>query len=320
MSARDASMRESERPQELAFELFRMMVRIREFEAFCIDLRARNEIVGNTYPSLGQEATGAVAFALEPADVVFPSYRSRPAFFGRGVTAEDHFRELARCDSLTDGREVFHHVAWPKKGVMPSSSMIGAWLPMAAGYAMAQKLEREDAITACYMGDGSVGAGDFHEALNIVGLWKLPFLLVCENNGYQVSQPWNKVRVRREIKAYAEPHGFECFEVDGNDALAVYEAVRQARGQVLQGHPVLLDCITYRMGSYSSHFPEPRTGIEAEKAEWAKRDPIQLCRAKCLAAGMTAESLNRAVDDEKKAITDAWQRIKGQDPLRRLTP
>ncbi len=297
----------------LALQLYRLMVQVRLFEEFCISLRARNEVVGNTYPSLGQEATGAVALALEKSDALFPSYRSRPAFFGRGVTAEDHFTEmLASPHSKLHGHEVFHHVSWPAKGVMPGSSMIGGWLPMAAGYALTQKMEAGGGITCCHMGDGTFGAGDLHETANLAGVWKLPFMLVCENNGYQVSQHWSKMRVQREMRAYFEPHGFACLEADGNDALALFDAARKARAIAAGGTPVLLDCFTYRMGGYSSHFSEPRKGIEQEKAEWAAKDPIARTRAACMALGSSEKALDGAVEEERAAIAAAWERAKAQ--------
>ena len=292
-------------------EFYRMMLRVRLFEAFCIDLRKKNEVIGNTYPSLGQEATGVAALALEPQDVVFPSYRSRPIVFGKGITAEDHFIELVGGrDSLLEGREVFHHCSWPKKGLMPASSMIGGWAPMAAGYALAQQLDGEPGITMLCFGDGSFGAGDLHETLNLIGVWKLPVLLICENNGYQVSAPWNAMRVQRGMTPYVEPHGFECHEVDGNDADAVYEAALAARRTVASGKPVLLDCFTYRMGGYSSHFAEPRTGHEAEKAEWEKRDPIALARKRCLEGGMSAAALDAIAADEAAALPASWERVR----------
>ena len=292
-------------------EFYRMMLRVRLFEAFCIDLRKKNEVIGNTYHSLGQEAIGVAALALAPQDVVFPSYRSRPIVFGKGITAEDHFIELVGGrDSLLEGREVFHHCSWPKKGLMPASSMIGGWAPMAAGYALAQQLDGEPGITMLCFGDGSFGAGDLHETLNLIGVWKLPVLLICENNGYQVSAPWSAMRVQRGMTPYVEPHGFECHEVDGNDADAVYEAALAARRTVASGKPVLLDCFTYRMGGYSSHFAEPRTGHEAEKAEWEKRDPIALARKRCIDGGMSAAALDAIAADEAAALPESWERVR----------
>lgn len=178
---------------------------------------------------------------------------------------------------------------------------------MAAGYALAQQLDGDGGITVLCIGDGAFGAGDLHEALNMIGVYKLPVLLICENNGYQVSEPWSAMRVRRGLSRYVEPHGFECFEIDGNDPFAVYEATREARPRVAAGTPVLLDCYTYRMGGYSSHFGEPRRGNEAEMAEWKKRDPIERARRQCVAAGIAELALDAMAQDERAAIEAAWQ-------------
>ncbi|VCU71817.1 Pyruvate dehydrogenase E1 component subunit alpha [Pigmentiphaga humi] len=292
----------------LMIRLYRLMVRTREFETLCIGLKAAGRIVTNTYPSLGQEAIGAAAAALGPDDVVFPSYRSRPAFFGKGITAREHFRELAGAsDSLLSGREVFHHVSWPARGVMPASSMIGAWLPMAAGYALAQRMDGDAGVTACFMGDGTFGAGDFHEAMNLVGLWRLPFVMICENNGYQVSQPWSSMRRHRGMAPYFSNYGFECLDVDGNDALAVYQAAAHARARALAGEPVLLDCFTYRMGSYSTHFAEPREDIGDELASWAAKDPIARLRRHCVALGLAESELDAVAEQEASDIHAAWE-------------
>ncbi|MCW5772111.1 MAG: hypothetical protein KIT16_10785, partial [Rhodospirillaceae bacterium] len=165
-------------------EFYRIMLRTRLFEEFCMRVRREGKVLGNTYPCLGQEALGVAALALAPGDAVFPSYRSRAIVFGKGATVEQHLRELIGApDSEQGGREVFHHAAFPRIGVMPSSSMIGGWAPTAAGYALTQQLERSGNVTVCVIGDGSLGAGDLHEALNIVGVWKLPFVLMVENNG-----------------------------------------------------------------------------------------------------------------------------------------
>jgi TPP-dependent pyruvate/acetoin dehydrogenase alpha subunit len=297
--------------EDRAVEFYRMMLRVRLFEAFCMDVRKKGETLGNTYPSLGQEAIGVAGLALEAHDVVFPSYRSRPIFFGKGVTVEEHMRELlGGPESLLGGREVFHHCSWPDKGVMPSSSMIGAWAPMAAGYALAQQMDGDGGITLLCIGDGSFGAGDLHESLNMIGVYKLPVLLICENNGYQVSEPWSAMRVQRGLGPYVEPHGFECYEIDGNDPFAVYEATLAARPKVAAGKPVLLDCYTYRMGGYSSHFGEPRRGHEAEMAEWQKRDPIERARAQCLAGGLAELALDAMAEEERAAIESAWQTVR----------
>ncbi|MSQ72557.1 MAG: hypothetical protein EXR27_14890, partial [Betaproteobacteria bacterium] len=157
---------------------------------------------------------------------------------------------------------------------------------------------------------GGSGAGDLHESLNMIGVGKLPVLLICENNGYQVSESWRTMRVQRGLSQYVAPHGFECAEIDGNDPFAVFDATLAARPRVAAGTPMLLDCFTYRMGGYSSHFGEPRRGNEAEMAEWKKRDPIERARTRCLAAGIAEAALAAMAEDERAAMDTAWQTVR----------
>jgi TPP-dependent pyruvate/acetoin dehydrogenase alpha subunit len=295
-------------PDPVAF--FRVMVRTRLFEEQCMRLRAEGRVLGNTYPCFGQEALGIAGLALARADAVFPSYRSRAVVFGKGATLDDHFAALVGApDSPQAGHEVFHHAAFLDAGVMPASSMIGAWAPMAAGYALTQQLGGANAVTLCVIGDGSLGAGDLHEALNMAGVWKLPFILMVENNGYQVSASWQAVRAQRSLEPYVAPYGFVTRPVDGNNPFDVYHSTAWARAEALAGRPAMLDCTTYRMGGYSSHFGEPRTGIEDELATWRARDPIAFMESWLGEnAGLTAAALRAIRDEESRAIEAAWRR------------
>ena len=295
----------------LALEFYRVMVRTRLFERFCMRLRAAAEVLGNTYPSLGQEALGAAGLALAADDVVFPSYRSRPICFGKGVSVMAHLRELVGAGgAVLGGREVFHHAMFLEHGIMPGSSMIGGWVPTAAGHALALKLDRSDAVTVCCVGDGVLGAGDLHEALNMVGVWKLPFVLLVENNGYQVASSWDMVRTRRALAPYVEPYGFLTRPVDGNDAFDVYQSMVWARRTALAGTPAMLDCHTFRMGDYASHFAVARRSIEADLAAWGRRDPIDLI-ARWLAenSGIVARELEEVSEAEQAAIEDAYAAV-----------
>jgi acetoin:2,6-dichlorophenolindophenol oxidoreductase subunit alpha len=289
---------------------YRLMVRTRRFEAYCMALRADGRVLGNTYPCLGQEALGIAGQALTRADAVFPHYRSRAIAFGKGATVDDHFAALVGGPaSPNEGHEVFHHAAFIEAGVMPASSMIGAWAPMAAGYALTQQLSGASAVTVCVIGDGSLGAGDLHEALNMVGVWKLPFILMVENNGYQVSASWEKIRAQRSLEPYVAPYGFVTRPVDGNNPFDVYYSMSWARVEALAGRPAMLDCATYRMGGYSSHFGEPRIGIEDELAAWRARDPIAYMENWLTDnGGLAAAALQAIQDEEARAIEAAWQR------------
>jgi TPP-dependent pyruvate/acetoin dehydrogenase alpha subunit len=308
-----------------ALELYRVMVRTRLFERFCMRIRAAGEVFGNTYPSLGQEALGAAGLALAADDVVFPSYRSRPICFGKGASVIAHLRELVGGKgSALGGREVFHHAMFPESGIMPGSSMIGGWVPVAAGHALAQRFDRAEAVTVCCIGDGVLGAGDLHEALNMVGVWKLPFVLLVENNAYQVASRWDMVRTRRALAPYVEPYGFVVRPVDGNDAFDVYQSTLWARRMALAGQPAMLDCHTFRMGGYSSHFTVERKGAEEELAAWGRRDPIDLIATWLTGnAGILPRELDEVSEAEQSAIEDAFATVRaeaGEPPSARRPP
>ena len=159
---------------------------------------------------------------------------------------------------------------------MPGSTMIGGHLAMSAGLALAMQCDKQRAVSVAFFGDGTLGSGDLHETMHIAGAWGLPLILACENNGWEMSTPWSKVRKSRSLIPYAEPFGFAARKVDGNDALDVYHSARWARATALSGQPVFLDCLTFRTGLYSSHFGEVRPGIEAELVAAEDRDPLKL--------------------------------------------
>jgi TPP-dependent pyruvate/acetoin dehydrogenase alpha subunit len=122
---------------------------------------------------------------------------------------------------------------------MPGSTMIGGHLAMAAGIALANQCDRAGNVSVAFFGDGTLGSGDLYETMHIAGMWNLPLILVCENNGWEMATPWSKVRKTRSLIPYAEPFGFAARNVDGNDALDVYQAARWARATAF----------TFRLGS-----------------------------------------------------------------------
>ncbi len=218
------------------------------------------KIAAQTFPSRGQEAIAiGCCLALEKGDAVIPSFRTRGAMIGMGVGIAEQLREFVHSP-LADGdsRDAPHHSSWPELGVMPGSTMIGGHLAMSAGLALAMQSEKQSSVSVAFFGDGTLGSGDLHETMHIAGAWGLPLILVCENNGWEMSTTWSKVRKTRSLIPYAEPFGFAARTVDGNDALDVYHSARWARATALAGQPVFLDCITFRTGLYSSHFGEVR--------------------------------------------------------------
>jgi TPP-dependent pyruvate/acetoin dehydrogenase alpha subunit len=261
----------------IEWRLYYNMLITRLFEEALIRWEQEGKIAAQTFPSKGQEAIAiGCCLALEKGDTVIPSFRTRGAMFGMGVTIAEQLREFVHSPlAAGDSRDAPHHSSWPERGVMPGSTMIGGHLAMAAGLALAMQFEQQPAVSVAFFGDGTLGSGDLHETMHIAGSWRLPLILACENNGWEMSTPWSKVRKTRSLLAYAEPFGFAARTVDGNDALDVYHSARWARSIALGGQPVFLDCMTFRTGLYSSHFGEVRPDIEGELVTWGESDPLK---------------------------------------------
>ena len=300
--------------------LYRGMLVTRLFEEALIRWEREKKISAQTFPSMGQEAIAVgCCVAMEKEDTVIPSFRTRGAMVAMGITIVEQLREFLHSPLAAGGsRDAPHHSSWPDRGVMPGSTMIGGHLAMAAGLALAMQLEGRDAVSLAFFGDGTLGSGDLHETMHIAGTWSLPLILVCENNGWEMATPWQKVRMHRELIPYAEPFGFATRKVDGNDPWDVYHSARWARATVLNGQPVFLDCMTFRSGTYSSHFGETRPRIEKDLAEWKERDPLKRMAAWLVGHGLASEQdLERMRQEEEERIQEAFNQVvaekEGQD-------
>ena len=301
-----------DRQNSMEWRLYRNMLVTRLFEDALIRWEQEGKIAAQTFPSKGQEAIAVgCCLALEKGDTVIPSFRTRGAMVGMGVSIAEQLREFVHSPlAAGDSRDAPHHSSWPERGVMPGSTMIGGHLAMAGGLALAMQFDKQRTVSAAFFGDGTLGSGDLHETMHIAGTWNLPLILVCENNGWEMATPWPKVRKTRSLIPYAEPFGFAARAVDGNDALDVYHSARWARGTALNGQPVFLDCMTFRAGLYSSHFGEVRPGIENELAEWGTRDPLKRIADWLIEHGAaTSDELERLQHEERKMIEDAFKQV-----------
>jgi TPP-dependent pyruvate/acetoin dehydrogenase alpha subunit len=288
------------------------MLVTRLFEEALIRWEHEGRIAAQTFPSKGQEAIAiGCCLALEKGDAVIPSFRTRGAMIGMGVSIAEQLREFVHSPlGAGDSRDAPHHSSWPELGLMPGSTMIGGHLAMGAGLALAMQFDKQAAVSVTFFGDGTLGSGDLHETMHIAGAWGLPLILACENNGWEMSTPWSKVRKTRSLIPYAEPFGFAARTVDGNDALDVYHSARWARATALGGQPVFLDCITFRTGLYSSHFGEVRPGIEADLAESEIRDPLKRMAAWLVAHDYaSAQDLERLQHDENTRLEETFNAV-----------
>lgn len=314
MTSRNSSNDKDQR-NSIEWRLYTNMLTTRVFEEALVRWEHEGKHSAQTFPSKGQEAIAVgTCLALEKGDDVIPSFRTRGAMIAMGVSVVEQLREFFHTPfAVGDARDAPHHASWPERGVMPGSTMIGGHLAMAAGIALADQCDRAGNVSVAFFGDGTLGSGDLYETMHIAGAWNLPLILVCENNGWEMATAWSKVRKSRSLIPYAEPFGFATRNVDGNDALDVYHAARWARTTALGGQPVFLDCFTFRIGLYSSHFGEVRSSIEAELAEWETRDPLKRLGDWLIEHGAaSAQDILKLRQEEEQRIEETFEQVAGE--------
>ncbi len=225
----------------------------------------------------GEEAAvvGSAA-ALQPTDMIMGQYREQAALRYRGFTTEQFMGQLLGNEmDLGKGRQMPVHYGSKELHYMTISSPLATQIPQAAGYAYGQKLAGKGECTLCYFGEGAASEGDFHAGLNMAAVQKAPVIFVCRNNGYAISTPTEEQYKGDGIASRGVGYGIKTIRVDGNDLLAVYSATVAAREfAVSNNEPVLIECMTYRLGGHStSDDPSGYRGKD-EEHEWQKKDPI----------------------------------------------
>ena len=252
-------------------ELYRAMVEARLFDQKTIALQRTGQL--GTYASaLGQEATFVgVGAAMRPEDVLLPTYRECGALFARGVT-------MTELLIYWGGDERGMDYAGPRED-FPICVPIATHVPHAAGVAYAMKLRRQPRAAVCTLGDGATSKGDFYEAMNLAGVWQLPLVLVVCNNQWAISVPRSKQSHAQTLAQKAIAAGIEGEQVDGNDAIAVYDRMMVALDRARRGHgPTLIEALSYRMGDHTTADDARRYRGEQELEEQRKLDPIKRLR------------------------------------------
>jgi pyruvate/2-oxoglutarate/acetoin dehydrogenase E1 component/TPP-dependent pyruvate/acetoin dehydrogenase alpha subunit len=223
---------------------------------------------------------------------------------------ERAFAEIAgKATGFCRGKGGTMHVADLSLGFLGAISIVGGGMPIAVGSALAAQVKGSGQVTVCFFGDGAANNGNFGEGLNVAGIWKLPVIFVCENNQWNEYTPTGKVTAGPSIAARANGYGMPGISVDGNDAAAVYAAVREAARRARAGEgPTLLECVTYRARGHSTSDPA-RYRAPEEVAAWLAKDPILRLEQQLIAAGQaTAQELaaeKAAVEREADAALEA---------------
>ncbi len=261
--------------------MYRNMLLTRGIEERGHILYKQGKIPGSFYTGRGNEAASVgVATAMGPDDVGTPLHRNVGVHVVRGTEPWRIFANyMGRADGPSRGRDGNIHFGELDRGLITIVSHLPAMLPVAVGCALAFRIREEKRVAVTWFGDGSSARGDAHEAMNLAGVRRLPVVFVCDNNQFAYSTPTHLEYACEHVADRAAAYGFEGAVVDGTDLLAVYrEAARAIEKARDGGGPTLLEFLTLRMEGHAAHddaFYVPRELLE----EWAKRDPIERCRA-----------------------------------------
>lgn len=263
--------------REPALAMLRAMIRIRRFEEACAEDYAAGKIRGFLHLYIGQEAVaGGIVPALGVSDSVVATYREHAHALLRGVSADAVMAEMyGKMGGCCRGRGGSMHLFSREHRFFGGHAIVGGGLPIGVGIALADKLRGTRAVTCVFFGEGAAAEGEFHEALNLASLWRLPVLFVCENNLYAMGTALARWSAETEIHKKAEVHRIGAEVVDGMDVTAVRDAATKALERVREsGAPWFLECMTYRFRAHSMFDPE----LYRDKSEvetWKKRDPIE---------------------------------------------
>ncbi len=289
-------------------QMLRTMILIREFDELAIQLRVAGKIYGAVHPYVGQEAVAVgVCSNLKVSDRVTSTHRGHGHCIAKGADIRRMMAELfGRVDGYCKGKGGSMHIADFALGMLGANGIVGGGLPIACGAALAAQLEGKGDVTICFFGDGAAAEGEFHEALNIASVWKLPIVFVCENNQYAANNAVAVQHPRVDIAAHAGAYQIPGVVADGNDVLEVYAATGDAVARARRGEgPSLLECKTYRWHFHAMRAtPPPETRPSDEIASWKARDPIARLEQHALGAGALSAADMSAIRERVKADLD----------------
>lgn len=278
----------------------------------------QGKIPGAAFSQRGHEAISVgAAYALGPEDIVAPMHRDLGTYLVRGMSSRRIMAQhLGRVTGPSRGRDTnMHGLGDLSLGVIGFVSMLPDSLPVTVGAGLSFWLREEARVAMTFFGDGSTSAGKWHEALNFAGVFKLPVVLICENNQYAFSTPVSQQFAIQDIADRAAGYGFPGIIVDGNDVLAVYEATRVAVERARRGDgPTLLECKTMRMRGHAHHDDGRYVPDELLK-QWEKKDPIRRYEGTLQERGLLTPEVQQQIEERVTADLEDAQTFALQSPL-----
>jgi pyruvate dehydrogenase E1 component alpha subunit len=288
-------------------EMLRQMYTIRAFEEMAEKLYTQGKIHGTMHLSIGMEASAVGAIAtLEPEDLILSTHRGHGHCIAKGAELNRMMAEfMGKETGYCRGRGGSMHIADMGCGNLGANGVVAGGIPMAVGVGLSLKMQKMDQIILCFFGDGAANSGPFHEALNMAAIWTLPVVFVCENNQYAMSYPVHKAFAIAKISDRAAAYGMPGETVDGNDILAVYEAVERGVLRARKGNgPSLIENVTYRWRGHSkSDANRYRTNEEID--EWKEKDPVQRFKDQLLREEILTEEQADQLEKDAYASIDS---------------
>jgi 2-oxoisovalerate dehydrogenase E1 component len=286
---------------ETLLTLYRNILKPRMIEEKMLILLRQGKI-SKWFSGIGQEAISVgLATALEKEEFILPMHRNLGVFTTRGIPLNRLFSQFTgKPGGFTKGRDRSFHFGTQEYKIVGMISHLGPQMGVADGISLANKLRKDKRATAVFTGDGATSEGDFHESMNVAAVWDLPVIFVIENNGYGLSTPSSEQFKCKQFIDKAIGYGIEGVQVDGNNVLKVYEAVKKIAEDIREKpRPVLLECITFRMrgheeASGTKYIPKELFDI------WGKKDPVQNFERYLLEEGVLTEDLIEKIRAEFK--------------------
>ena len=291
--------------------MYELLVLSRTFDHQALNLQREGRI-GSYAPILGQEASQVgSAFALERTDWIFPSFREIGVYITMGYPLHMLFQYWSGDERGVKTPEELN--------IFPVCVPVGTQVPHAVGVAMGVKYKGDKKAVTAYFGDGGTSEGDFHEGMNMAGVFKLPVVFICQNNHWAISVPREKQTASKTIAQKAFAYGFEGIQVDGNDIFAVYKATKDALDKAKKGEgPTLIECFTYRMSDHTTSDDASRYRFKEELEAWKPKDPILRLRLFMEKKGLWTEQYQKEVEDRAMAAVN--EAVKKEEAIEHPEP
>ncbi|RLD45758.1 MAG: pyruvate dehydrogenase (acetyl-transferring) E1 component subunit alpha [Bacteroidetes bacterium] len=252
-----------------------------------------------TYPpNYGQEAISIAAGQLmRDEDWMVPAFREMGAMLAKGVTLKEMFLYYMGYEDGSAFKEA--------KNMIPTSVPIASQLLHAVGIGYEIKYRKKDQVVFTFVGDGGTSEGDFHEALNFAGVWRVPVLFIVQNNQYGISTPFRMQTASDSIAVKSVAYGIKGIQVDGNDYFAMYRAIEESVSYMKEGNgPVLIEAVTYRKGAHTTSDDPTKYRTKEEEMEWDKKDPLKRLKAYLKRKKLITEKMEEKLIADYKKETD----------------